>query len=313
MPAISIIVPVYNCENYIEECISSILGQSFKDYEIIIINDGSTDSTLKKIQKYNQFIKLISISNHGQSFARNLGLKLAKGDYICFVDSDDYLDQEYLNKLYLEVQKYNADIAFCLINRFFDYKRSHLEKNFCFDNDIILDNPILITEHKELLTKITIAPFAKLIKREFLYQNKIEFLCGKIYEDLLFTITLLLNSPNLCLVDEKLYNYRMRKNSTITSKKSNVFDIFFIFDSLYKYMSSRNLVLTYKLELDYLMLYHVGIGTVYRLASQNPLNLISHMKKCSSYLKQQQVSLNNPYFAQQSIFIKVYLRLLMKF
>ena len=97
-PLISIIVPVYNCEEYIEKCIDSILHQTYQNFEVIVINDGSKDNTLEKLKKYinKNKITIISIENNGVSNARNLGIKNSKGDYICFIDSDDWVEKEYL-------------------------------------------------------------------------------------------------------------------------------------------------------------------------------------------------------------------------
>lgn len=308
MPLVSIIIPVYNCEDYIQICLDSILNQTFNNFEIILINDGSTDSTSQLLEKYKEKVKLINISNHGQAYARNLGINNSNGDYICFVDSDDYLEPEYIEKLYKTAITYNSDMSYCFINRFFDYKPSFLEKIFSFDQYYDIDNPFDLEKHKELLINMTVAPFGKLIKRNFILENKVKFVNGKIYEDLLFTSTLLLNNPKLSLVPEKLYNYRMRKNSTMSNKNSKIHDIFFIFDSLYEYCSAYDKLGTYKSEIDFLMIYHIGIGTTYRLFFAKPLKFIQSIKTCSTYLKKHHVSINNKYFKEQPLYIKLFIK-----
>ena len=115
MTKISIIIPVYNGEKYIEKCLDSIKNQTFKDYEVLIINDGSKDNTKKLIEKYlnDKRFKLFNRTNHGIGASRNFGLDESSGEYICFIDSDDYVDKKYLEKLYNKILKENLDIVVC--------------------------------------------------------------------------------------------------------------------------------------------------------------------------------------------------------
>ena len=113
-PVITVIVPVYNTEKYIEKCIDSLKEQTMNNIEIIVINDGSTDNTLKILKKLasgDNRIKIINQSNQKQGAARNRGLDLAKGEYIAFVDADDWIDLDYLEKMHNTALKYRADIA----------------------------------------------------------------------------------------------------------------------------------------------------------------------------------------------------------
>ncbi len=114
MAKVSVIVPVYNVEKYLEECIESLINQTLTDIEIICINDGSTDNSLKileELQKKDNRIKIINQKNSGVSSARNNGIENATGEYIGFVDSDDWIDSDYYEKLYNTAKKYNSDIA----------------------------------------------------------------------------------------------------------------------------------------------------------------------------------------------------------
>lgn len=113
---ISVIVPIYNTENYLEKCITSILDQNYHNLELILINDGSTDNSGKICEDFLEIDKRVKVrhkENSGVSAARNIGLDIAEGDYTCFVDSDDYLHPEMLERLWHYLGKYNADIAMC--------------------------------------------------------------------------------------------------------------------------------------------------------------------------------------------------------
>ncbi len=133
MPTLSVIMPVYNKARYLEASINSILAQTYKDYEVIVINDGSTDSSKDIIESFaalDQRIKLINIDNHGVSHARNIGLKHAKGLYITFIDSDDSLDKKYFENLFYLISTYNADMAISGVKKIWA-DNNHEEKMCC--------------------------------------------------------------------------------------------------------------------------------------------------------------------------------------
>ena len=136
---VSVIIPVYNVEKYIERCILSVINQTLKDIEIIIVNDGSTDDTKKNIEKYlnDKRIVYVEQKNSGLSGARNKGLSIAKGDYISFIDSDDYVDNNFIEKLYNALIKNNADVAASsVIRKYQRYQkwRVHYTKDYVTDN-----------------------------------------------------------------------------------------------------------------------------------------------------------------------------------
>ena len=119
MPKISVIVPVYNVENYLRQCLDSIIAQTFSDIEIICVNDGSEDSSRAILETYSQKdnrIKIIDKENGGLSSARNAGMKIAEGEFISFIDSDDWVNSEMLEKLYKNIMALNTDISICAVN-----------------------------------------------------------------------------------------------------------------------------------------------------------------------------------------------------
>ena len=120
MCRISIIVPVYNVEKYLKKCVDSILGQTFTDFELLLIDDGSTDnsgSICDELAKTDNRIKVIHKENGGLSDARNIGIEVAKGDFIGFIDSDDYIDEDMYAFLYNNILKYDAELSMCEIGR----------------------------------------------------------------------------------------------------------------------------------------------------------------------------------------------------
>lgn len=233
MAKISIIIPVYNGERYIEKCLDSIKNQTFKDYEVLIINDGSKDNTKKLIEKYlnDKRFKLFNRTNHGIGASRNFGLDESSGEYICFIDSDDYVDKKYLEKLYNKILKENLDIVVC--NYIELNEESNIEKKVkikAFDNTTIDKNP-------ELLLSINKSPWNKIYRKSIL--ENIKFPTDLKYEDTEFLCKALYNSKN-GYVDEYLNYYVIHTNSETTTMDKRVFDILYIIDNIRKFYENSN-------------------------------------------------------------------------
>lgn len=219
MPKISLIIPVYNVQDYIGECLDSIINQTIKDIEIICINDGSTDNSASIIQDYSRKdarIVVLNQQNSGISVARNNGLDAAKGEFVAFIDSDDYLySNDYLEKLLDACEKYNADIAVASVIRG-NSKRA----------DVILnvDKYSVTSDYFEKL-KICDCPdsnyvWNKLYRKSTLIKSGIKFLSGKKYEDVYYTHKVLYYLETLVGVPNIWYFYRKRKGSTVKAKSS---------------------------------------------------------------------------------------------
>ena len=145
MEKISIIIPVYNTENYIEKCIDSIIKQTYSNIEIFLINDGSTDNSLNICKKYeiiDKRINVIDIKNKGVSNARNIGLNLCKGNYITFIDSDDFVEKDYIKTMYNKIKENNVDVVISNPIKFINNERIN-EKNKIVD-ELILENDNII-------------------------------------------------------------------------------------------------------------------------------------------------------------------------
>ena len=213
---ISIIVPVYNVEKYLEKCLDSLINQTLKDIEIICIDDCSTDNSLEILKKYalkDNRIKIITLNeNHGQGYARNRGIELATGKYIGFVDSDDYVDLDYFEKLYCRAQKYNSDIAVASILK---HKKYYKKYNVKYNRVNVvgnIQNKIKLCSDK---TNRFFYPVNKLCKTAVIKNNNIKFAEGQIYEDVIFAIKALYYSNSVVSVPNVKYHYVEHKNSTV--------------------------------------------------------------------------------------------------
>ncbi len=248
MIQVSVIVPVYNVEKYIDKCIKTLLEQPIEDIEFIIINDGSTDSTLEKINKYlpNEKIKLFNRTNHGIGNTRNFGLEQAKGEYIGFVDSDDFVEKTMFKEMYDRAKEANLDIVVCDF-----YEENEEKKNSIVKNITNLNNDISnFRKMPSLLNSINLSPWNKLYKRELIEQKKLRFVEDLKYEDVPFVVNALDSAKEIGKLNKPLYHYVVHSKSetTIVDKKS--FDIFKIFDMLISAHGQKDYL---KEELKYLI------------------------------------------------------------
>lgn len=212
---ISVIVPVYNVEEYLEECIESLIKQSYEQCEIILVDDGSTDKSGRICDSYanrDARIKVIHKENGGLSSARNAGLDIMQGEYIAFVDSDDFVHVDYLKDMKQLAQKYEADLVCC----HFTQGESCVWPEQGVDKEVVRRGKDILNKMNEDDVTITVV-WNKLYKAEFFKKYALRFEIGKIHEDMFMTPQVL----NLCKVmvisDKQLYYYRIRSNSIMTS------------------------------------------------------------------------------------------------
>ncbi|MBQ9375584.1 MAG: glycosyltransferase family 2 protein [Ruminococcus sp.] len=221
---VSIIVPAYNCEDYIYECVDNILNQSYSNLQIIIVDDGSSDKTYDKCKDFNdERITLLHKENGGASSARNYGLKYAKGDYIMFADSDDYLDKDAVDILVNLIQKEQADLIYFEADNFTDDKTIEIkEKGFSqkVDYPVMSGNELipLLIKNKDYHA----APFLFFINNK-LFESGICFEEGIMLEDELFSFQLFRASNKVYCLRKELYHRRVRQGSVMTSKGKEVF------------------------------------------------------------------------------------------
>lgn len=216
MAEISVIVPVYNVEKYLRKCLDSILNQTFKDLEIIAINDCSPDNSFSILKEYEtKGIKVINLEkNVGLSAVRNIGINKACGKYISFVDSDDWLDKNFYEKLYSAAEKHEADIAVCGIKHCHTFGLP--SKYLKFDKEVYSTN----IEEKFEICNIPKKSYVwnKIYRLDKLREYNIQFVEGMAYEDIMFTPEALYYTNKLVTVPDTYYNYLVRKNSIVATK-----------------------------------------------------------------------------------------------
>ena len=221
---LSIIVPVYNTENFLCDCIESILKQKFEKFELILVDDGSTDKSgiiCDQYKKKDSRIRVIHRTNQGVSAARNYGLSIAKGSWIAFVDSDDIIDRNMYLRMFDMVSKENVSMVICSASCMSEDGKSKIDIKDTRDipKEEVISSHLMISEKLwkgPYGNNLFVAPWNKIIKRELLGTNP--FKEGVVFEDDLLANTLFLKNYKIGIINEALYNWRMRKNS-ITHQK----------------------------------------------------------------------------------------------
>lgn len=219
---ISVIVPIYNVENYIEECINSILNQNYRNIEIILVDDGSKDNSGKiadRKSKEDDRIKVIHQKNSGVSTARNVGIDNAKGEYICFVDGDDYLSSNYITYLYELIEKNDADVSLTPFPRKFNNSNVLDEENG--ENDDIRVWKGQRAAEEMLYYNIVISPWNKMVKKEIIDKYNIRFNSKLAFgEGFNFSIDCFQRANKVAVGKKKLYNYRVDNPTSAMTKFS---------------------------------------------------------------------------------------------
>ena len=223
---ISVIMSLFNVDKYMRQAIGSVLNQTLEEIELICIDDGSSDYTLQIARAYEQKDKRVKVLTYsdskGQAFARNRGMDIAKGKYICFVDGDDWIENNMLEKLYNQAEKDNTEVTCCaaaLYNQITgktDYTNSYYNLNLIptsFDNRVFSPD-----ETKDLLTgSINVALWNKIYRTDFMNENNLRFPEYFIYEDMPFFYDVWFKAKRISIIRDFLYYYRINRNCQIIS------------------------------------------------------------------------------------------------
>lgn len=234
---ISVIIPVYNAEQYLEDCIGSICNQSYKNFELILVNDGSVDSSLsicKKCAGIDKRIKVIERSNGGAGAARNSGMKVMQGAYVVFVDSDDYVNSDYLRNLYQAAKVNDYDIVQCGMKKTKGKKRNDLQVSY---KAIDVKE---ISKKKALNGRVyNVGIWGKIYSRKVI--GSFRFNEGKIYEDEAAYYRLVDRADKIAVLNETLYYYYASDNSVMRNDKENKSLYFLnVFEDRLAYFYNKN-------------------------------------------------------------------------
>lgn len=280
----SIIIPVYNVEKYLEKCLDSLSNQTYKDYETIIVNDGTTDNSQEIIDKYKDKLpncKAYIKENGGLSDARNFGIEKASGDYLFFLDSDDYIDENLLEVLKENIEEYNNPqiIRFPkkIVNENGDIVDYDRVKEF-----INLDGSKAFVNLRKNRIILETA-WAYIYRRDFWNKYKFRFAKGKIHEDLGLIPLVIISADTVCAISSPYYNYVSRQNSIITTKDykkdlKKAQDILEHYDFLIKEL---NILITEKQideEAQYLYKYYITDALFLKLKSLKDEDRISYIE-----------------------------------
>ncbi len=269
MVKVSIIVPVYNVENYLEKCLQSLVDQTLKEIEIIVVNDGSKDNSQKIIDRFaskDSRILPLKKENGGLSDARNYAFPYVKGKYVGFVDSDDYVDSDMFETLYQKIEQEQADLVECdYIWEYDDPSRNVI------DHSHIIDSPF---------TDLRVIACNKLFRFDIIRKEKLQFPKGLRYEDISFTYQYLPYAKKIVSVDKPFYHYLQRENSIANTQNPKVREIYDILNGVLSFYQERGFYDTYDQELEYLFLHMILGRSFYRISS------LQDKKLRKAYLKE---------------------------
>ena len=264
-PKVSVIVPVYNVEKYLKKCLDSLVNQTLNDIEIIIVNDGSPDNSKKIIKeykkKYPSIIKVLDQTNQGLSDARNNALSLTTSKYIMYVDSDDYVATDMVEKMYNKIVKDNADVVICgnnVVDENYNLILSTYPSNNNYSNDI------------EKIIFGNMCAWNKIYKKSLLVNNNLKFRSKVWYEDLDYSYKVFAKAEKTTFLEENLYNYLLRSNSIMNSQKANRnLEILQALNEIIKYSKSNKIYKKNYSIMEYLCIFHVYISAITRVINMN--------------------------------------------
>lgn len=269
---ISVIVPVYNVYDYLDKCLNSLVNQTDKDFEVIIVNDGSTDDSQEIIDKYvseNNNMHFFIKENGGLASARNFGLEKATGEYVLFLDSDDYYEPNTI-----EILKREADSDIVAFRMYVDEKDKIKEGNMEM-SEFIYDEHILPSKRLLLYNP---SACDKMFKRELF--DKVKFVTGKYYEDLGTIPLFAMYTDKIKYTNYYLYHYVKRENSIMNKINYNkkIEDIFFIVDSLFTCFKDNNVLSKFNDEIEYIYIHHLLRAAGIRFLDYGKIEMVDKIR-----------------------------------
>ena len=281
-PQISVIIPIYNCEKYIKECLSSLIKQTFKNFEIICINDGSNDDTLKILKKFeakDERIIIFNQNNSGPGIARNVGMKKSKGEYLMFLDSDDIFKKTMLEELYIKIKENDSDVVICNSQNFEKKKwwKKFYEKNYLINDNIIKQKTFSSLDiEKDFFNLFIWWPWDKLFKRKYIENLGIEYQNLKSSEDLFFVAASVIAAKKISYLDKILINHRIGiKNSVSNSRQKSWDNFYYALKELKRFIKEKGLYKRFKQD----FINYVASFSIWQLENINGISFELLYKK----------------------------------
>lgn len=295
MPKVSILVPIYNVEKYLTECLESIVKQTLTDIEIICINDGSTDNSLNIIQnfaKQDTRIKIIDKKNSGYGASMNLGISIATGEYIGIVEPDDFIKPKMYADLYSIAQKENADIVKSDFYEF-DSKKNQSRKSGKISKSI--SNQIINAKTEPKILKIMPSIWSAIYKRDFLIENNINFLetLGASYQDTSFAFKVMSTAEKILFTTKAYLYYRIdNENSSVKSSKK-VYAICDEYAEITKFLNENKKIKEYANDIKLIKEYSAYIWNAKRIAPKHRIEFINRFSQIfNEYYKANEINKN---------------------
>lgn len=277
-PLISIIIPVYNAEKTIAKCLTSILNQTFTNYEILLMNDGSTDGSLQVLREYEAlypFIRVIDKPNEGVAKTRNQAIILAQGEFVMFIDNDDYVDKDYVETLYNAIKDNNLDIVIG------GYRRVTHSGRVIYSE---------VLRNLEWAKYVILSPWAKLYRKSFLIEHQITFFDYAIGEDVVFNLKAYAKTSRIKTIDYIGYNWLDNKESVSNTSQvglNSSIDLTLVMEEVYNcYQGQLDKYVAYFLKRYYIW-YLLYSGRV-----SNPDEFVAHHQRYKSFLEDRNILVN---------------------
>lgn len=297
MPQISVVVPVYNVEKYLRECLDSLANQTFEDFEVICVNDGSDDSSPDILEEYaseDERFKIVSQENKGLSGARNTGMNYIKGRYLLFLDSDDWLELNALELLYNHANALNSEMVIFPYRYFNQETKQYEENDFTKLNmfDSSVDNKNF--NYKNIPETVFRIPHEsiKLYDVKTLKKLAVKFPEGLNYEDAYFFYKIFFKLNKVSIIRTPIYNYRIRNDSICTTGTEKSFDIFKILTSIKNFLKEDEIYESFKDE--FILFTVINLKFVYlRLDERFRDRYLEKIKKNYEFFSLNQVNKNH--------------------
>ena len=307
MPKVSVIVPVYNVEKYLEKCLDTLVNQTLEDIEIIVVNDGTPDNSQQIIDKYvsnyPEKVKSYIKENGGLSSARNFGLRMATGEYISFVDSDDYVELDMMEKLYKKTEEFKYDVVCSDVNIIYPDKEVEAKSNIESDN-----KKLSLKDKKNIILNAYPVAWNKIYRREII-SGKLLFEKGIWFEDVLFLYKLAPSINSIAKVDYKLYNYLQREGAITYTFNEKLYDLNKILKILIDYYKKENIYDEYEDILEYTYVRYMFATFIKRVAKSKDKKMF---KKAVKYaiddVKETFPNYKKNIFLKEKCFKNIYLR-----